>query len=415
MLVLGWRWWDWYTAPTPPAVTLSDADPAVAAAIESARKDVWWNPRSAAAWGKLGQLLRAHGYVPESNRCFAEAERLDPDDARWPYLQGTGVQFDDPEAAVEHLERAVSLCGVVPDAPQLLLAEVYLQLGHVEESDRNFRKVLRGDPGNARAHLGLGRVARERGDPRDAIAHLERSAASRLTQQASRALLAQAYQQLGDAAAAARERALAVELPSDPPWPDPFQEEVQNLMIGKQARLARVQTLLRQGRVAEARESAEQLKKDYPDVYWLVEGRQQMSQHNFPAAERALRKSIELAPGSVDARFDLGTALFAQGNLPAAADAFRKVTELEPGYGPAYLRLGRCLDGLGDRAGALRALEAAVRFMPQQAEAHRELGAMLAREGRTEEAAARLRQALRLQPDDAKAKELLDEVSRRKS
>ena len=414
VLALGWQVWGWYGAPGPPPVALADADPAVAAAIQAARDDVWWSPRSAAAWGRLGQVLRAHGHVPESNVAFDEAGRLDPGDPRWPYLHGTGLQSDDPAAAIAHLERAAALCGNVPDAPRLALAEVCLQQGRLDEAERHFHQVLGADPGNARAHLGLGRLAVERGRPGDALPHLERAAASRLTQQAARALMARAYQQLGDAAAAGRERALAHGLPGDPPWPDPFQDEVLSMMIGKQARLARLQSLHRQGRAEEALALARQLEQDYPDVYWLVEGRGQMTRGNFLAAERALRKAVELAPGSVEAHFDLATVLLEMRNFPAAADAFRKVTELEPGHGPAHLRLGRCLDGQGDRAGALRAFEAAVRFMPQQAEAHRDLGALLAREGRTDEAQTHLRLAVQLQPTDARAKELLDEISQRR-
>jgi tetratricopeptide (TPR) repeat protein len=374
---------------------------------------VRWEPHSAAAWGRLGQLLRAHGYVPESNVCFAHAERLDPDDPRWPYLRGTGLQSDDPEAAIVHLQRAVALCGGVPDAPRLTLAEVCLQQGRLDEAERHFLQVIGGDPDNARAHLGLGRMACESGNMRDALGHLKQSASSPLTQKAARAMLAQAYQKHGDEAAAAREAALAHDLPGDPPWPDPFQEEVLALMIGKQARLARLQTLHRQGRTAEALALARQLEKDYPDVYWLVEGRGQMSRGHFAAAERAFRKAVELAPESVDARFDLGTVLFEQRNYPAAADCFRKVTELEPGHGPAYLRLGHCLADQGDRAEALRAFEAAVRYMPQHAEARREFGALLAREGRPDEAATQLRHALQLQPGDAKSRELLDGLSGR--
>lgn len=411
-LALCWQLWTWYTAPAPPAVSLADVDPAVATAIEAARRDVWWRPHSAAAWGRLGHLFRAHGYVPESNLCFARAERLDPADPRWPYLQGTGLQSDDPVVAIAHLQRAVALCGSVPDAPQLVLAEVCFQQGRLDEAEQHFRQVLQGDPGNARAYLGLGRLAGEGGQPRDALAHLERSASSPLTERASRILLADAHQKLGDTAAAGREHARALDLPADPPWPDPFQEEVLSLMIGKQARLARLQTLHRQGRTAEALELARQLEKDYPDVYWLVEGRGQMTRGDFVGAEQALRKAIELAPGSVEAHFDLGTVLFQQRNLAAAAASFRKVTELEPGYGPAYLRLGRCLESQGDRAGALSAFEAAVLYMPQQAEAHQAFGALLAREGRRGEAITQLRQALQLQPGDAKAKELLEEVSR---
>ena len=47
----------WLTAPATPAVALTDADPAVADAVEAARRAVWWSPRSAVAWGRLGQVL----------------------------------------------------------------------------------------------------------------------------------------------------------------------------------------------------------------------------------------------------------------------------------------------------------------------------------------------------------------------
>jgi tetratricopeptide (TPR) repeat protein len=361
----------------------------------------------------LGQLLSAHGYKAEANVCFAQAERLAPDDPRWPYLQGVSLQSDDPQSAIAHLQRAVALCGDVPDAPRLSLAEVSFQLGHLDDAQQQFRLVLRRDAGNARAHLGLARLACARGKPRDALAHLEQSAASRLTRKASAILLAQAYHQLGDPAAADRERARALELPGDPPWPDPFLEEVQSLMAGKQARLARLQTLHQQGRDAEARALAGQLEDEYPDIYWLVEGRGLMARKEYLAAERALRKAIQLAPESVDAHFDLGTALFEQRNFSAAAECFHRVTELEPGHGSAYLRLGRCRLSLGDRAAALPAFQAAVRYLPQNAEARREFGALLAQEGRTAEAQAQLRQALHLQPADTKARELLEAISRR--
>src|SRR5262249_8486936 len=156
-----------------------------------------------------------------------------------------------------------------------------------------------------RAHLGLGRLALERGRPGDARAHLEQAATSRLTRKASCILLARVYHQFGDPAAAARERARALALPGDPPWPDPFLEEVQARMAGKQARLARLQTLHQQGREAEARALARQLEDDYPDVYWLVEGRGWMAKGDFAAAEKALRKAVQFDPESVDAHFDL--------------------------------------------------------------------------------------------------------------
>src|SRR5438105_8711941 len=66
MLGLGWSVWYWSTAPASPSVSFAEVDPAVVDAIEGARRQVWWRPHSAAAWGRLGQLLRAHSYELES-------------------------------------------------------------------------------------------------------------------------------------------------------------------------------------------------------------------------------------------------------------------------------------------------------------------------------------------------------------
>src|SRR5438132_10030686 len=171
---LGWSLWSWYSAAAPPPVSFVEVDPALAGAIQAASRDVWWHPHSAAAWARLGQLLRAHLYTSESNLCFAQAGRLDPTDSRWPYLQGLSLQSDDPEAAVRHLQRAVALCGSVPDAPELCLAEVCLQQGRQADAEQHFRHVLQNDPDNARAHLGLGRLDQQRSRLADGLAHLNR-------------------------------------------------------------------------------------------------------------------------------------------------------------------------------------------------------------------------------------------------
>jgi tetratricopeptide (TPR) repeat protein len=412
MLALGWFMWYWSTAPAPPSASFAEVDPAVAAAIEAARRQVWWRPHSAAAWGRLGQLLRAHSYESESNICFAQAEQLDPKDPRWPYLQGSGKQLNDPPAAVRHLQRAVALCGHVPDGPELCLAEVCLQQGFAEDAEQHFRHILQHDPDNARAHLGLGRLACERGNLTDGLAHLNRSASSKWTQRAAAILLAQAYYQLGDATAANRERDRAADLPADLPWPDPFLEEVRSLTVGKQYRLARLKALNQQGRAGEVRSLAATLEDDYPDVFWLEEGREQMDKGNLPAAEQALHKALQLAPNSVDAHFDLGTVLFKQENYRAAAESFRRVTELQPDYGPAYESLGRCSIMQGNRQEALGAFRLAVQYMPQNAEVQRELGALEAQQGQVDMALEHLRRAMQLQPGDAKTRELLDQISR---
>jgi tetratricopeptide (TPR) repeat protein len=301
----------------------------------------------------------------------------------------------------------------VPDAPELCLAEVCLQQGRLDDAEPHFQHVLQHDPNNARAQLGLGRLACERGNLTGSLEHLKRAATDKRTQKASAVLLAQVYHQLGDTAAANRERQRAADLPDDTAWPDPFVEETRSLTTGKQYRLAHLKALNQQGRAAELRPFAQKLETDYPDVYWLVEGRQQMDKKNWKAAEQALRLAVQLAPDSIYPHFELGTVLFQQQNYHAAAECFRKVIELEPDYAPAHQCLGRCWLRQGNRAEAIRAFQAAVSCMPQDAEAHRELGRLLLENGQLAEGQVQLRQALQLRPGDAKAKELLDEVSKR--
>src|SRR5690349_21588977 len=50
-------------APEPPSVDPTGVDPAVLAAIDSARGAVRQSPRSANAWGRLGMILAAHNFA----------------------------------------------------------------------------------------------------------------------------------------------------------------------------------------------------------------------------------------------------------------------------------------------------------------------------------------------------------------
>src|SRR5262249_34745900 len=123
---LAWFAWAWLAASGPPPVGLTGADPDVAAARAEARSALRQCPRSGAAWGRLGMVLRAHDFGPEANACFAEAERLDPRDPRWPYLQGLTLLLTDLDAGIAKVRRAVELCKPLNTTPQLRLAEALL-------------------------------------------------------------------------------------------------------------------------------------------------------------------------------------------------------------------------------------------------------------------------------------------------
>jgi len=72
---------------------------------------------------------------------------------------------------------------------------------------------------------------------------------------------------------------------------------------------------------------------NYPDT-WLLVGRLSLLRKDPVAAEKALRRHLELSPNSAQGLFQLGLVLMAQNRFPEAAGVFQRATELKPDYGP---------------------------------------------------------------------------------
>lgn len=395
-----------------PAVEGVDADPAVAAAYRSARDAVLASPRSATAWGHYGMFLLTCECSAQSRACFAEAARLDPLEPRWPYYHALTFVADDPPQAIADLGRVVELCGDTPDVPRLLLADLLLEAGRLDEAEAHLLKALAAHPGSARAEFGLGRLAVERGDLRGGAEHLRRAAANRYTARGAHALLAQVLRRLDDGPGARREQEAAAAGDSRPSWPDPWVAELNALRVGRRAGADLVSELLGAGRAAEARAAAERLTRAYPEAgnSWLLLGQACLQQNDYRAAEPALRRAVDLMPGSVEAHFELGAALFQEEDHAAAAEQFRLAVEAKPASATSWFNLGRCLLRLGDEDDAADALRKAVEYRPQFAEAHRELGELLARRGDRAAAVEHLGIAVRLNPRDEDARRRVQEL-----
>jgi tetratricopeptide (TPR) repeat protein len=412
-------WWSEHSKPpTPPLVDLTADDPAVRRAVDAARAAVLQNPQSADAWGKFGMILQVHLLsVEAANVCYAQAERLDPREPRWPYYQAASQMDTQPEAALPKLQRAVAICDCVPDAPRLHLADMLLERGRLQDAAAQFRRVLQQDPDNARAFLGLGRVAFEQGDLKQGISHLGRAVADPHTRKAAHTLLSQIHERLGNKLAAEQELDRAEELPNDTNWPDRFQEDLRKLWVGKQASLARADHLLDQNLYPQALQVLQRTVRDYPDSAsaWVMIGRAHLGKKDLPAAERALQKATEFDPELAVAQFYLGVAYSIQKNYPAATTCFRKATQLKPDFTLAQYNLGHCLKEQGDDAGALAAFRTAISCQPDFSAAHYNLATLLVKKGQRDEALVHLRHAVQLNPTEPQAKKLLEQVLKEES
>jgi tetratricopeptide (TPR) repeat protein len=424
--------WCWTRAPQVPVVPLDGLDREVADVVVAARQDIADNPRSAVAWAHLGRALLANEIELEvSLACFLEAERLDPDNPRWPYLAGgTLLNLGRPDDALPKLERAVALCDRAHEnnmTPRLRLAETLAALGQAEAAARQCEQILAADPQNVRAHFDLGMFAAARGDWQQSRAHLLACVGSPQARKRACAQLAADCQRLGDRANADHYAALNKRLPKDFAWGDPYIAEHAALAVRKRDRYRIAEQLEAENKMASAARIVEGLVAKYPDdsLPHLMMGRILPQMGQFERAQQHLDKALQLSPDKTQVRYLMGLVLLRRGEVEwlskngdrqkavalfeASADAARTVLAQRPDYGFAHMALGQSLKYLGRRTEALAAFREAVHCSPEFAEMHLNLGLALAEDGKLSEARPYLEQARILaDPNDRRPAEALD-------
>jgi tetratricopeptide (TPR) repeat protein len=406
-------WWFFLRGQVePPRPDLTGVDPAVRDAIEEARAEVRKAPRSADAWGRLGMVLSVHVFGADAVACFAEAEKLDPKNPRWPYHQGLIQLAYDPPTALPQLARAVELEADQHDAPRVRLAELCLWLGRSDEARSHFQTLVARNPKHPRALLGLARLEYLAGDTAASRKHLAIPLGHPLTRKSALTLSAELYQREGDTVSAQRERARMIGLPDEPEWPDAYVQETLPLKVGESPRLQLAGQLLDRRRYPEATRLLRQVVTDYPNsaTGWMLLGWALLDQGQLPAAAEALDAALKLDDTQPRAWLYRGAVHFARKERSEAIACFRKAADLKPSYLQAHFNLGTCLKEEGDEPGAIAAFQNAVRAEPLSAPAHANLGALLVKTGRPQAALEHLEQAVALNPDDTASRKLLDEA-----
>jgi len=407
--------------PVPPLAPANSAEPEISAIVEKMRGEVLRDPRSARAWGRLGQALLANDLEREAQICFVQAERLDPSNPRWTYYQaGFLLNQGEREAALPYLQRAVERCAVAaPDnlVPRLMLAETLLALGRLDEAEEHFRQVLARHADDVRVHYGMALASSARQDWQASRTHLLRCLGNPFAQQKASVQLAVVSQRLGDSVDAEKFRGHANRLPPDQDWDDPFVTEYLTWAVTKRNRFRLAESLEAAGRLHEAAAVVRPMIREYPDDYlprWYL-GKILGQTRESQEAEQVLREALRLAPEKVQVHYYLGLVLFTQALKAAhdghtdragkfyreAAQRAREALAIKPDYGLAHMTLGLSLKGLGQRAEALTSLRQAVRCNPEHAELHFYLGDLLAEEGQHEEARNQLKQAVEMAPPNA--------------
>jgi arylsulfatase A-like enzyme/Tfp pilus assembly protein PilF len=163
-------------------------------------------------YAKLGNWLLRNEDYQKAVPVLRKAVQLDP--------SSTGTHFElakslmaiaDYDAAIPELEN------IVAKVPNLVEAHSFLELAyartnHLSAAIRECQTVLQYDPEDYGSYLILGQSLAQSGDPQTGITMLEKAASLQPQDPLSHAWLAEAYDQLGRKADAARERAEAQRL-----------------------------------------------------------------------------------------------------------------------------------------------------------------------------------------------------------
>lgn len=365
-------------APLPP-VALPDLDglaPSVAQQLrahhDAARAADSSNAAGAAraeAWGELGMVLQAAGFVTPSETAYRHAQAANPEDLRWSYYlahiqQVTGRRTE----AIASFERALA---VDPDhLPSLVwLGEMLLDQGASADAEAAYERALALAPASAAALAGLGRAALAQQDAERAAAYLERALRLEPGATSLHYSLGMAYRDLGDAERAARH--LAQHGDGAPALPDPLLQAQTGLLDSGLAHERRGMSALAAGR--------------------------------FDEAAAAFREGIALAPDDATLHHRLGVALMESGDTRGAGEQFEEALRLAPGFAEAHLSLGDLLAESNRFAEAVVSYEAAVEHRPDYLDAHFALGDTLNRMGRLTDALPHLERITAIDPAMADA------------
>jgi tetratricopeptide (TPR) repeat protein len=116
-------------------------------------------------------------------------------------------------------------------------------------------------------------------------------------------------------------------------------------------------------------------------------------------AAEAYRKAVEAAPEWVEARINLGTAMYQLGRMEEAREHFSIAVKFEPENALAEFNLGCVLEQLGKTAEAILHLVCAVELAPSLADAHLNLALAYEKSGQGQNALRHLSQYIRYEPN----------------
>ncbi len=392
-------------APEIPLPDLDGLEAQVARRIEEFAAATRRQRHSAAAWGDLGRVLDAHGFLEEAVQCYRQALAIEPDGFPWTYHLAVVLDLaaGDPDEIVQLFLEAGERR---PNYPPLWyrLGETESRRGDHGAARRQMEKVVELDPGSAAGHRGLGQQLLALGEAEAARLELERAVSLDLGDGAAWAALAQARRLAGDPDRA-REAAARSARTKPRSLPDPLRSEVSELNTSAAAVAARGRLALDAGRYDEAIELFRKSDAWKPGSASVQYG-MGVSQLRAGRPEQARGHFLEaVALGDdAEAHWRLGVMLLDEGQSEASLEHLRRAAARAPEDGALFAQIATALARAGRQEEALDLFERALELGPDSAGLRNNWGAALLQLGRDEQALAHFERAAKLDPEHAEAR-----------
>ena len=342
--------------PTPNLLPIPQPTPSTDPAVKQQVEDAWSEFQAisekkgvsqeelANAYGQMGMVYHAYGFVDAAAVCYQNAHSLAPREFRWPYYAGRLNQDEgDNKHAITYLKIAQELR---PDdfADLVNLGEAYQADGQAEVAKGLFEKALAIDPSQAAAQAGLGEIALSEGDFALAIRSLE--AALKLQPEATTLHypLAMAYRKTGDVTNALAH--LQKKGSGKTTVPDPLMDKLTALKRGQRALWIQGNKALAEGRYADAIETYKQMvaTADEADPIPRIHLGIAMAQGgDLKGAIEQYQQVLRLAPSSAVAHYNLGVLSLELKSEDEARNHFKAALALDPGFRSAHFQLANLL------------------------------------------------------------------------
>ncbi|KPK44277.1 MAG: hypothetical protein AMJ65_03530 [Phycisphaerae bacterium SG8_4] len=315
----------------------------------------------------MGINYLAHQQQEAAGACFRNANSLDPKNPRWPYL--LAVHYEETgflDNSVESYRAALQLDPAYLPG-YIRLGRVFMELNRFDEAEAAFMVVVRADENNAAALTGLGRVAFQRQQYKEAINYFEKAMSIEPEADVLHYRLGMAYRALGEAERAREELAQAGE--RRPVIVDPLLGIVHSHIRG-------AQHYLRRAAAAE-------------------------SEGDLQAAIGFYKVAVSVAPFDINALLRLGQLQAFSAEPEQALESFSRVLGLEPGNAIANYFFGTLLEQRGEDAEARNYYERALETEPGLLEPRFQLANSLMRAGEYQDAAGNYAQIAQSQQENA--------------